>query len=222
MPTIVAALDGSKMLHEVTQNYLSRGRRFESLSDEDLLAVFIKEILVDGFNEIWDYLQDADSELQLRGLYEHWIRNISGTGLSELYRLDQVGSYVAKRCKRKSGVYRLVGLAEPGVNQPAILERVCGRDYSGTLYIGCADLIGYRLSQLVRSLREPRGCVYNTEHNAGALLRRNSLLSMRFPTSRLAVAWSYHSDYLISEESLLATYAKSFGELPPLNLKSCA
>jgi hypothetical protein len=88
---------------------------------------------------------------------------------------------------------------------------------TGTLYIGCArDALGSRLSKLVRSLRKRR-YGNNREHNAGYLLRRTKSLSLRFPTTKLAVTWSYSSEPLSAESHLLLCYSVSFGEVPPLN-----
>jgi hypothetical protein len=138
---------------------------------------------------------------------------------SRLYRLDQVGSYVARRCKAKSGVYRLVGLAEPGINAPATFDRICGRDQTGTLYIGCAgrrSTLPTRLQQLVRTLSDRGRRRNNSEHSAGDLLL-HKLLSQQFPPNNLAVSWSYHTDAFIAENDLLRSYIRSFGEAPPLN-----
>jgi len=78
-----------------------------------------------------------------------------------------------------------------------------------------------RLQKLVRSVGDyPKyGSVYNSEHNAGYLLRRITVLSERFPQNALALSWSYCDDCLTVEKDLLYFYAKSFGELPPLNRK---
>jgi hypothetical protein len=57
----------------------------------------------------------------------------------------------------QAGIYRLIGLDDAG--KPATLDRICGRDQTGTLYIGSEGKnfvgSGSRLSKLVRSLREP-------------------------------------------------------------------
>ena len=49
--------------------------------------------------------------------------------------------------------YRLFGLTSEGdINAPAILNRVCGQDTTGTLNIGHAGNLNNRLNQLRRSL----------------------------------------------------------------------
>lgn len=157
----------------------------------------------------------------------HWNDDIPGDW-NKLHRLDEVGSYIGSHCKWKSGVYRLVGLAKPGVTTPAILDRICGRDETGRLYIGCSgkrSTLRSRLPKLVRSLQTPRSYkhsgeysyVYNEEHNAGTLLRMHLLLSERFPINALAITWFYDPQCFITEGELLARYVKCFGEAPPLN-----
>jgi len=84
----------------------------------------------------------------------------------------------------KAGIYRLVGLDDAG--KLATLDRICGSDQTGTLYIGCEGknfAIRSRLSKLVRSLREPRsrggGYINNEEHNAGCACGSIESLSPR-------------------------------------------
>ncbi len=143
----------------------------------------------------------------------HWNDEIPGTW-SGVYRLDQVGSYVSHHLESRRGVYRLIGLAEAGNSKPATIDRICGRDETGTLYVGCEGknfAVRSRLSKLVRSLREPRrGSAFNSEHNAGLFLRRNWLLSSRFPPSKLAIAWCYdpnpYQDWI---------YPETMSSIPP-------
>jgi len=150
----------------------------------------------------------------------HWNVQIRGDW-SGIYRLDQVGSYVSRYLSARKGVYRLVGLAEAGVSKPAVIDRICGRDETGTLYIGAEGknfAVRSRLTKLVRSLKEPRsGNVFNSEHHVGLFLRRNSLLNERFPRSKLGIEWCYDPDPYIAEGNLLVSYISSFGESPPLN-----
>jgi hypothetical protein len=158
------------------------------------------------------------------GSIAHWNIDVPGEWVGP-YTLKQIGSYVSKLCRPKAGIYRLIGLDDAGA--PAPLDRICGSDRTGTLYIGCegknfADRS--RLSKLVRSLREPRSYlngvrIYNDEHNAGSRLRRHPKLSERFPISNLAITWCYSAECYLAERSLLDAYFASFGDTPPLNRK---
>jgi hypothetical protein len=103
------------------------------------------------------------------------------------------------------------------VNRP--VDRAGGRDKTGTLYIGCFSDRN-RILQLDRSLRpRPRQHLrgYSREHEAPSRLRRHSVLSKRFPLSRLALNWCCTKEYALAEELLLEAYEASFGEDPPLN-----
>jgi hypothetical protein len=138
-------------------------------------------------------------------------------------RLDEVGSYISDFCREEPGVYRLIGLAESGANIPAILDRLCGQDETGTLYIGMEGqnlAVQSRLQKLIRSVREPNGNQYNREH-IGDRLRSHPWLSQRFPESKLAVAWSYtvYRHAYVTEQNLRKNYFESFGDNPPLNRK---
>jgi hypothetical protein len=155
------------------------------------------------------------------GAIAHWNIDVPGDWVGP-YTVKQVGSYVSKFCRPSAGVYRLIGL--DGAGKPAILDRICGNDRTGTLYIGYEGknfMIRSRLSKLVRSLREPRSYTYNEEHNAGYRLRRHPMLSQRFPKDRLAITWCYtDSEFCyLAEQSLLDAYFTSFGDTPPLNRK---
>jgi hypothetical protein len=111
--------------------------------------------------------------------------------------------------------------------KPVAIDRVCGNDLTGTLYIGCEEqnfAVRSRLSQLVRSLREPRllpggypEYSRQSEHPAGYRLRSHSKLNKRFPRSHLALTWCYSKQPNEAESSLLRAYVDSFGEIPPLN-----
>jgi hypothetical protein len=151
----------------------------------------------------------------------HWNEEIPGVW-SDLVPLVEMGS-IFRRLQAETGVYRLVGLAEAGVNTPAIFNRMCGQDKTGTLYIGREGknfAIRSRLSQLARSLREkPRRGLWNTEHSAGSRLRLHPTLSERFPVSKLAIAWCYDARHVYAERKLLDLYFWSFGDTPPLNRK---
>jgi hypothetical protein len=158
------------------------------------------------------------------GASAHWNIDVPGDWIGP-YTLEQVGSYVSSYCEHRAGIYQLIGSGKP-----AILDRICGPDQTGTLYIGCegknfADRS--RLSKLVRSLGEPRstrdgGHIYNEEHNAGSRLRRHPVLSRRFPISKLALTWCYtdSKECYLSERALLDAYFRSFGDTPPLNFRS--
>jgi hypothetical protein len=111
--------------------------------------------------------------LSVSDLEEHW-RAIEGTPDGE-YGPDQIplrclppwpalcaelgwslhlarGGYFTKKRHGYCGVYRLIALdAERDPTKTAALDRVCGRDSTGTLYIGQADKLHVRLNDLRRS-----------------------------------------------------------------------
>jgi hypothetical protein len=111
-------------------------------------------------------------------------------------------------------------MADFETGTPMIINRVCGQDQTGTLYIGLARRsVRFRLQQLMRSLREPRQFRSHKEHDAGRAIHRNPLLKEKFPRECLAVRWAYDNNPQFFEGNLLAHYFKCFGEIPPLNVK---
>jgi len=117
------------------------------------------------------------------------------------------GGYFSKRHHGYCGVYRLIGLAGNGdVSSPAILDRVGGKDITGTLYIGEAGQLNMRLNQLRLG-----------KHQASNL---PAILKPVFPPERLAIALMFtHTFTKEIERHLINAYINSFGEPPPLNYK---
>jgi hypothetical protein len=165
-------------------------------------------------------LADAQARLDAEATVTplHWNEEIPGVWC-RLYRLNKVGSNIGSHIRAAAGVYRLVGLTDDlDATAPATLDRVCGRDQTGTLYIGHARRLPNRLVPFVRSLKPPRGQRHrlNSEHPAGKRLLE-SILSNQFPTNRLAITWAYDPLCGIMESILFGRYLSSFGETPPLN-----
>jgi len=150
----------------------------------------------------------------------HWNEGPPGRW-ADLYRLKGIGR-ISKYCEPYCGVYRLVGLVEdksPFKHRwpfaAASLDRVCGHDETGTLYIG-SFFERRRLAGLILSCRD-ESWLSRDAHGAGATLRATAVLSGRFPVERLAVTWCYDARPALAEKQLLRCYRESFGELPPLN-----
>jgi hypothetical protein len=100
----------------------------------------------------------------------------------EFHTLDDE-SFSSKR-HGYCGVYRLVALASEGdLRNFVSLNRVCGQDTTGTLYIGEAKSLSNRLNQLRRSARSHRP---ERSHGAISMLRQIPILD--FPLNKLAVA----------------------------------
>ena len=117
-------------------------------------------------------------------------------------------------CPTKScGVFRLIGIdSDSGDRNPVVIDRTCGRDTSGTLYIGEGSPLDREIGNVIKSL------VGSGRHNAGVRLRANAKLTDRFRPGRLAISWCLvEAPACGSEDRLMRAYADEFGELPPLN-----
>lgn len=114
------------------------------------------------------------------------------------------------------GVYRLIALASEGdLTKPAVLNRVCGQDTTGTLYIGEATSLSNRLNQLRRSARSHRP---ERSHGAVSMLRQIPILD--FPLNKLGVALLFTGRHTTCvERDLIHAYMNSFGDSPPLNYR---
>jgi hypothetical protein len=108
----------------------------------------------------------------------------------------------------RTGVYRLIALDENG--RPIPLNRVCGTDETGTLYVGASDRpLLNRLGSLVKT---HRGEYVSKPHRELSMT-----LSKYFPDSRLGMTWEYTDLPWQREAELLMAYEAKFGELPPNN-----
>jgi hypothetical protein len=129
-----------------------------------------------------------------------------------LYLVD--GGRFSRKQHGYCGVYRLIALASEGdATKPAVLNRLCGQDTTGTLYIGCARRLSDRLNQLRRSLR-------GREDTHGAIRMLNRIPLLDYPTDRLAIALLFtFREFERVEGDLLEAYMNSFGDTPPLNFR---
>lgn len=116
------------------------------------------------------------------------------------------------------GVYRLF---VPDTS----IDRCCGRDRTGTLYIGLAGT-GRNWS----NLRTRVQTILKRDHHATFYWSHDGALPRKFPWETLAIDWAYTgeiSNYegkkvpeaFMAEGFLLSNYNDSFGEYPPLNQK---
>ena len=110
----------------------------------------------------------------------------------------------------RTGVYRLIALADSSDFTPALLCRVCGTDETGTLYVGASkQSLANRLGSLVMTHRPEY-----TSKTRAPLSRK---LDERFPPGKLAMSWEFTDEPWQREAELLSAYEEAFGELPPRN-----
>jgi hypothetical protein len=117
------------------------------------------------------------------------------------------------------GVYILAGLTtEIGDPLPAAIDRICGQDANGVLYLGEGKSVAGRLGEIVGSLLK------GTDKSDAARRYHHSIkLRERFPLNKLAIAWcSTDPPAWKSEERLMKAYVDEFGERPPLNAQGGA
>ena len=128
-------------------------------------------------------------------------------------KLIRIGDAVEKKWwnelePERSGVYRLIALDASGNVMP--LNRVCGTDETGTLYIGESDRpLLNRLGSLVKT--------HHPDYTSKPHRRLSIPLAKRFPADRLAITWEYTEVPRQREAELLMAYEDQFGELPPNN-----
>jgi hypothetical protein len=131
------------------------------------------------------------------------------------FHLPDDGSFSSKH-HGFCGVYRLIALESEGdLTKPAALNRVCGSDTSGTLYIGEASHLGRRLNQLRRS-----GWGHRNEDSHGAISMMRQTPLLNYLPKKLAIALLFTvRDTGGVEGDLIRAYMNSFGDAPPLNYR---
>jgi hypothetical protein len=119
-----------------------------------------------------------------------------------------------------SGVYRIF-LPDMAI------DRFCGKDPTGTLYLGRAGGVGRNWS----ILRTRIMAIAKREHHATRSWDYNEVIRNKYPWESLAIEWAYTGKSLdykgetvatapLAEAWLLICYNDSYGELPPLNQKA--
>ena len=116
-----------------------------------------------------------------------------------------------------SGVYRVF-------SPNTIIDRSCGKDQTGTLYLGMAGT-GRRNWSILRNRIKS---IIDEKHHAFDHWRRSELLQQKFPWASLSVQWAYtgkrldhkgdeEAEAILAEGFLLNSYNDLFGEYPPWN-----
>lgn len=126
----------------------------------------------------------------------------------------------SKYSSQWSGVYRVYA-------QNTTINRLCGNDATGTLYIGCGGT-GRRNWSILRSRIK---AIIDRDHHGLSNWNVIDKVQQKFPWDLLAVQWAYTgrsrdhkgddvAEAEFAEAFLLGSYNEAFGELPPWNLRS--
>ena len=118
-----------------------------------------------------------------------------------------------------SGVYRIF-------SPNTTIDRSCGKDPTGTLYLGQAGSRGRSWSILRTRIMS----IVKRGHHAISNWSYNKIAQQKFPWDSLAVQWAFtgkildlkgesSAEALLAETWLLACYNDSYGEYPPWNQK---
>jgi len=126
-----------------------------------------------------------------------------------------------------SGIYKLRCLSTSTAEDHYMqIQRVAGVDDGGILYIGAASGLSNRLATVKKSIcaafnvkyKDPRG------HSTGRCFSKSDVLRKQFPLSGLCVTLEVvdqtaddPADHFALENDAIDSYAKQFGEAPPLN-----
>jgi hypothetical protein len=110
------------------------------------------------------------------------------------------------------GVYKII--ATDGYGNPKSINRVCGIDKDGILYIGESNSIQKRMGDFTKSaVRNYK----STNHSGGVLYSQSDLLCEQYPYNDFYVMYEVCDNHTNKEKELLKDYFLMFGEYPPLN-----
>lgn len=151
----------------------------------------------------------------------YWIRlDLEWIGPYSLGQLRDDPRYLPGNYSSEwSGVYRIFARSRS-------IDRCCGKDPTGTLYIGCAASRGRNWSILRTRIQS----ILREDHHAMQKWRWNDSLHKSFPKESLFIEWAYTGTRIdhtgktvqnvsLSENLLLSAYSETYGEYPPWNEK---
>jgi hypothetical protein len=153
----------------------------------------------------------------------HYYRSIDlcWTGSYPLPFLQANRGYLpgTKHSREWSGVYRLSA-------ENTTIQRCCGADTTGTLYIGCGGT-GRRNWSILRNRVK---AIVDGNHDALNNWHTIKPVREKYPWDSLAVQWAYTgrsqnykgddvAEAEFAEGFLLGSYNEAIGELPPWNLR---
>jgi hypothetical protein len=174
-----------------------------------------EQVTVQELRDYWTYID----ELKPGQAIERYIETSAMPSWDQIcqqldwdhYKLND--GYFSRKDHGFCGVYILFGLETEKRLAPATINRNCGQDQNGTLYIGEAGWLNQRLNQMRRSLRG------EDTHGASRMWRQSAILNSRFPSNKLGVAilLTRVSMHPWIERDLIRAYLNSFGDTPPLN-----
>lgn len=110
-----------------------------------------------------------------------------------------------------AGAYRLIAM-DVELHIPMAISRVCGIDWTGTLYLGASLKLENRINSLVRT--------YSNDLNGGGHTPVAQILSEKYPSRLLGVSWRLVDEGLSPfelEYELMGLYVNEHGEPPPMN-----
>jgi len=121
--------------------------------------------------------------------------------------------------KEWSGVYRIF-------SPNTIIDRSCGKDPTGTLYLGLAGSGRKNWS----ILRNRINSIVKQKHHVFNHYQASELVRQKFPWTSLSVEWAFtgkildhkgdpEAEAIRAEGFLLNSYNDSFGEYPPWNIR---
>ena len=118
---------------------------------------------------------------------------------------------ITQRHQNNGGVYKIIAF-QNGQRQP--VNRFLGIDNDGILYIGKATSFADRVIVLKKSISPDYS---GTSHICGRRYKLYPNLSKKFPFDILFMELIESNTPEELERELLSKYAKTFGEVPPLN-----
>jgi hypothetical protein len=170
-------------------------------------------VSVSELKEYWRSIGRLTEGQSLQGLFQRQMppwNDLCSELNWELHIVDQ--RYFARKHHGYWSVYRLIGLESEGdVSKPVTLNRVCGHDTTGTLYIGKSNSLNERLNAIRRT-------ALNNKHSHDAVGMLKSIPKLDFLPNRLAIALLFTEIKPRSvERDLITAYINTFGDTPPLN-----
>jgi hypothetical protein len=135
-------------------------------------------------------------------------------------------SLSAQTASENSAAHTQIGRDHRIFSPNTIIDRSCGKDPTGTLYLGLAGSGRKNWS----ILRNRINSIVKQKHHVFNHYQASELVRQKFPWASLSVEWAFtgkildhkgdpEAEAMRAERFLLNSYNDSFGEYPPWNIR---
>jgi len=133
------------------------------------------------------------------------------------YKINDIDFIIKKNIPELPGIYKIIALDINGL--PLVLNRFLGFDNSGTLYIGKAENLCKRLTNMKRAFSPNHISDKHIAVRRYKMLNTLDRMTIQFPMEKIVIEIQLAKNMTAREleSKAFRDYEELFGERPPLN-----